>query len=145
MKIKIISKEANHKDSMRILKENGLEPLTYQEALAHGAELVKAFKGKGKWFYLAGKGIDKDGVFLFDSKGNIDAENPEKDDIEHKVRVWSGKYPLSLVVRSDDVAWDYGRRFNLDASYEPGGVAPVVVGKTPFGKGVSSGKTGRCN
>ena len=60
MKIKIIKQKANHEDSMRILKENGLEPLTYQEALAHGAELVKAFKGEWKWFWLAGKGMGQE-------------------------------------------------------------------------------------
>ena len=134
MEIKIISKEANHKDSMRILKENGLEPLTYQEALANGAELVKLAKGERMWFWLVGKGMDKNGVFLFDSKGNLDAENPEKDDMEHKVRVWSGTNLLSLDVHSDSDASVCGGRFGLDASDEPGSVAPVVVGKAKSSK-----------
>ena len=142
MKIKILNQKADHADSMRILKENGLEPLTYQEALAHGAELVKAFKGEWMWFWLVGKGMDKNGVFLFDSKGNIDAENPEKDDMEHKVRVWSGTNLLSLVVHSDVDASGYGRRFDLNAYFEPYGVAPVVVGKRNFKK-VSSKVIGK--
>ena len=78
---------------------------------------------------MQGRAWDKNGVFLFDSKGNIDAENPEKDDIEHKVLVWSGKYPLSLFVHSDFIASICGRRFDLFAYFEPYGVAPVVVGK----------------
>jgi len=126
MEIKIIPQEANYADSMRILKENGLEPLTYQEALAHGKELVKAFKGKWKYFWLAGKGINKSRYHTFDKKGNVRAG---KGKVENTVYILKGNQPLCLGVHSDYVAAQYGRRFYLAACYGPDDVAPVVVGK----------------
>ena len=138
MEIKIIPQEANYADSMRILKENGLEPLTYQEALAHGKELVKAFKGKWKWFYLAGKGMDKSGYHTFGKKGNVRAG---KGEVENTVYIWKGNQPLSFEVYSDDAA-QCGGRFGLYAENGPGGVAPVVVGKAMSRK-IKPGNTGQ--
>ena len=126
-KIKILYKEANHADSMAILKEANLRPLTYQEALQHSEELIDAFKGKWKWFYLDRKIMDKDGLFTFDSKGElqkIEGDVP----IDKKVYVWSGNNSLSLGVLSGDIARQDGRRFYLLADDGPDDVAPVVVG-----------------
>ena len=136
MKIKIIKQKANHEDSMRILKENGLEPLTYQEALANGAELVKLAKGNWIWFYLAGKGTDKSGYHTIDKDGEVRAGRGE---VEDTVYIWKGKNPLSLDVHSDSDSAQSGRRFVLLAGLEPGDVAPVVVGK-PLGKVSSKDK-----
>ena len=126
MNIKILNQKANHADSMRILKENGLEPLTYQEALANGKELVKLAKGEWKWFYLAGKGIDKSGYHTIDKDGEVRAGRGE---VEDTVYIWKGENLLSLDVHSDDDASGYGRRFWLDAVGGPNDVVPVVVGK----------------
>ena len=137
MKIKILNQKANHADSMRILKENGLEPLTYQEALAHGAELVKAFKGEWKWFYLAGKGMDKSGYHTIDNDGEV---RVGKGDMDNTVYIWKGENPLSLYVHLDDIALGFGRRFDLYAYDEPDDVAPVVVGKPLSKRGLSETK-----
>ena len=141
MEIKIIPQEANYADSMRILKENGLKPLTYEEALAHGKELVKAFKGRWHWFYLAGERLDKSGYHTIDKHGVVSAG---KGEIENTIYFWKGDNPLSLDVHSVYVASRLGRRFTLYASNVPSYVAPVVVGKAMSRK-IKPGNTGQIN
>ena len=126
MEIKIIKKRANYEKSMEILQENDLESLTYQEALIHRAELIKAFKGEWKWFYLAGNGIDKSGYHSIDKNGEV---REGKGKIENTVYIWKGNNPLSLFVHSDDSASVYGRHFDLDADDGPYVIALVVCGK----------------
>ncbi|VVB77073.1 Uncharacterised protein [uncultured archaeon] len=112
-------------DSMKALEANGLRVLASQEALSlliKDETLKNALKGK--WFYLAGAGTDKDGLFAVNEEGGtVD----RKADVEHTVRVWSGKQP-SLNVLSDCNARIVERRFDLGASGGPSGVAPVVLG-----------------
>lgn len=120
----IIEIKANHADSLKILEDEGLRPMTYQEALViidTDSELKE--KLKGKWFWIAGKGMEQDGLYTFDKNGKlIEGEG----DPEKTVRVWSGDTPLSLSVWVGAVV-DYWR-FDLYADVDPSVVAPVVVG-----------------
>ena len=129
-KLTILNQSGDYEQSLKILEKNGLRALTYQDALSRSKELIKAFKGKWKWFYLAGTGkelTETDGLYTFNSEGNL---NPlsGKESADEKVRVWQGTTPLSLDVYSDGYAAQYGRRFVLNAVNEPDYVAPVVVG-----------------
>lgn len=112
----------DHAKSMGILARKGLRPLTYQEAFSRSLELISELKGK--WFYLAGKGIKEDGVYTFTEKGEL-AIVTGKETLDQKVRVWPGNQPLSLGIGSVGFA---GRRFLLLAHGRPSPVAPVVVG-----------------
>ncbi len=116
---------ADHAKSMKILADNGLRPLTYQEALSRSSELITELKGK--WFYLDGQGTEKSGIYTFNNKGEL-VESTGKESIDQKVRVWSGNQPLLLCVAPNYVAWDEDERFDLVGSFSPDDVAPVVVG-----------------
>lgn len=121
--VSIINKKANHSDSIKILEDEGLRPMTYQEALViinQDSKLKE--KLKGNWFYLEGKGFKDGGYYKFDSNGAL---SKGKGDPEQTVYAYSGPHPLSLYVGDDaGVVW----RFDLDASNDPSLVAPVVVG-----------------
>ena len=137
----ILQQRANHTQSMKLLGDAGLRPYTRQEILPllmKDKKLKNALKGKG--FYLSDAGIDKDGVFTVDEKGELKEIEKEEISVEQKVCVWSGKNPLSLDVNSDDYASKYGGRFLLFADNEPGDAAPVVVG-TPNGREAAAPKT----
>jgi hypothetical protein len=122
----ISEKGANHSGSMKALEDNGLKALTYQEALPLLMKDEKLKNSlKGKWFYLAGAGTDKDGLFTVDENGEL---VEKKASPENTVRVWSGKQPFSLVVGSGAAVAADGGRFGLVADYTPDYVAPVVVG-----------------
>ncbi len=124
--LQVLEQGGNHSQSMKLLTENGLRPLTYQEALSRSSELIEKFKGK--WFWIAGKGIhEEDEIYVFNPQGELVKSNG-KESIDQKVRVWSGSQPLSLDVDSDYYARDFGRRFLLDGGGSPDVVAPVVVG-----------------
>lgn len=124
-RVSIINKEANHADSMKIIEDADLRPMTVGEALLlidKDPELKE--KLKGKWFYLDGKGFkEESGYYKFDSNGDL---SKGKGNPEQTLYAYSGSNPLSLLVR-DGADVDYGR-FLLDASYDPSDVAPVVVG-----------------
>ena len=126
----ILEKEATHQDSMKLLSEAGLRPMTYQEILPllmEDEQLKNALKGKRFW--IAGQSMKKEGVFTINEKGELrDITKEENPSAEQKVRVWSGNQPLSFVVYSDDYAAFFGGRFYLFANDGPRVVAPVVVG-----------------
>ena len=132
----ILEKEANHPDSMKLLSEAGLRPLSYREILSllmEDEQLKNALKGKQFW--LAGKGIEKEGILTINEKGELrEIAREEKPSAERKVYVWSGDQPLSFKVYLDDFAANVGRRFSLNAYLEPQGVAPVVAG-VPIAQG----------
>jgi len=97
--------EADYANSMRILAENGLRPSTSQEALILISEIPELKDQlKGKWFYLAGKGLkEKDGIYTFDEKGNLVKVTGEvKPSREKTVCVWGGNQLLSLAVYADN-------------------------------------------
>lgn len=133
----IAQTEANHKNSMSLLQQNGFRPLTYQEAIVkidQNPELKEQLKGK--WFYLDGKGSQLSGYYTFNEKGEL---TQGKGDIENTVYVYKGNQPLSLVVLTDGDARDLEGRFGLDADDDPSGVARVVVG-VRAGHGVATPK-----
>ncbi len=122
----IAQTEANQKNSMSLLKQNGLRPLTYQEAIIkidQNPELKEQLKGK--WFYLDGKGSQLLGYYTFNDKGEF---TQGKGDIEKTVYVYKGSQPMSLDVYMDDDAFFSERRFLLYANDGPHYVASVVVG-----------------
>ncbi len=126
----ILEKRANHPESMKLLSEAGLRPMTYQELLLllmEDEQLKNALKGKHFW--LAGQGIEKEGVFTINEKGELrEIAREERLSAERKVNVCKGNRPLSFGVYSDYVAPGIGWRFFLYADYEPQIAAPVVVG-----------------
>ena len=142
MQITILDQRANYEDSIKLLKEKNLKPLTYQQALVaidKDAELKNNLKGK--WFYLEGKGLESSGHYTFNNKGElkeitggknlISFSRPikaGKGNIEKTVYCWYGVNPLSLGVRTDDGARAGVWRFYLGAYVDPRFVAPVVVG-----------------
>ncbi len=116
----------NDAQSMKILADHSMRPLTYQEALVwlmQNPEIKEQLKGK--FFYLEGVGTDKSGLYTVGGKGEL---KPGSGEFEETVLVWSGKNPLSLGVCSGDRARVGGRRFDLIGDGSPDGVAPVVVG-----------------
>ena len=125
----ILKKEATHPDSMKLLSEAGLRPMTYQELLPllmEDEQLRNTLKGKQFW--LAGQGIEKEGVFTINEKGELrDITKEENPSAERKAHVQSGNQPLSFDVHPDDATY-IGWRFYLGANTNPLYAAPVVVG-----------------
>lgn len=122
----IAQTEANHKNSMSILQENGFRPLHFQEAIVkidQNPDLKEQLKGKR--FYLDGTGSQLSGFYSFNDKGEL---TQGKGDIEKIVYAYSGSQPLSMYVLEDDYARRVGRRFFLFAGSDPSSVARVVVG-----------------
>ena len=129
--------EANREDSMRLLQQNGLRALTYQEAIVkidQNPELKDQLKGK--WFYLIGKGSVLSRYYTFNDKGEL---TQGKGDIEKTVHAWKGSQPLSFFVLTDGAASTDGRRYVLGACYSPVSAAWVVVG-VPIGHKVAAPK-----
>jgi hypothetical protein len=114
---------------MKALMEGDLKALKYQEALLllmKDETLKNALKGK--WFYLAGEGMDKGGHFTIDGRGELVGRQGTVSP-ENTVYVYGGSNPLALGVDSDAGAAQVGRRFDLFAyGVVPLDVAPVVVG-----------------
>ena len=122
----IAQTEANQKNSMSLLQQNGFRALTYQEALVkidQNPELKEQLKEN--WFYLEGKGFAWPGYYTFNDKGEL---TQGKGDIEKTVFVYKGSQPLSLRVLTDYYARHDEMRFVLDALVDPSSVAQVVVG-----------------
>jgi len=131
----IAHREANHENSMNLLKQKGFRPLAYQEALMKIDETPELKEQlKGRWLYLAGIGSDFSGFHIFNEKGElVKISGPAvlkkgKGDLEKIVFVLKGSQPLSLLVQTDDFARYGGFRFGLFATYGQSDVAGVVVG-----------------
>ncbi len=130
--VRIFKIRADYADSIALLRQNRLRPLTYKRALTEvyqNPELREHLKGQ--WFYLAGKGIKESGYYTFDNEGKL---REGRGDIERTVHVYPGKYPLSLDVLTDHSTRFNGRRFDLNADYDPQIVAPLVVGAKAGGE-----------
>ncbi len=118
--------EANQKNSMSLLQQNGFRALTYQEALVkvdQNPELKKQLKGNR--FYIEEKGSALAGYYTFNDKGEL---IQGKEDIDKTVYVYKGSRPLSLAVLTDYDARHGEMRFVLDALVDPSYGASVVVG-----------------
>ncbi len=126
--------ESNYDDSMSLLKQNGLEPLTHELALALASrysELEDPLKGKE--FYLAERRFNESGCHTFDDGGQISPDKVGKffganADMEEKVWCEGGKNPLRLSVLTDDDASLQNARFSLSANLAPLDRVSVVVG-----------------
>ena len=117
--------KANHEDSMFILRQKGLRPLIYQEALVkidQNSELLE--KLNGKWFYLDGKGLQLSGYYTFNDDGELTQKTK---DTERTVRVWAGEQPLSLYVHADHYVKSKGH-YDIDAFANPSTIMLAVVG-----------------
>ncbi len=112
----------NYEQSMRLLADNGLRPLTYQEALSRAPELIKSLKGK--WFFLDGKGITENGIHAFDAHGEL-IKPIGNETYDQKVYVWSDNRPLAFSVLTDDRGYS---RFEIIAIYGSDRIAQAVVG-----------------
>ncbi len=122
----ISNTKANQTGSLTILRNNGLRPLSYQEALV----LIDKYQPlkeelRGKWFFLNGKGLSEIGCYTFDSKGEL---KEGKGDIEKTVHMHPGENPLSLDVRLCVKGFNSACRFDLGADDLPEDAAPVIVG-----------------
>ncbi len=117
---------SDYNDSMALLRQNGLRPLAFREALVkidQDPELKERLKGK--WFYLEGKGTELSGYYTFDEKGELFRG---KGEIERTVYICDGPQPLSLVVLNGSYVRYDERRFGLDAYSGPDNIATAVVG-----------------
>ena len=125
--IRILDIEANHTDSMRLLKENGLRPMTYMEAInamVHNSQLKN--KLIGKCFYTNEVGTDKQGEYTIKPGGNLvkgSTLNPEND-----ISFTKGPNPLSVIVESMDTHHLWCSRFEVNAQRGPETYSCVVVG-----------------
>jgi len=125
--IEILNQKANHSDSMRILKENGLRPVTCQEILfALDRDPVLKEQLKGKWFWLEGKGTKMSEYHTLQPDYTL--KKGRSKDPEKNIYCDSGNQPLVFGVNSDTMSAEVGRRFYLYALDAPSDVAPVVVG-----------------
>lgn len=127
--------KANQENSLRLLQQNGLRALSYQEALVkidQTPELKEQLQGR--WLYLDGKGTELSGFYVFNEKGEFTKiAGPAilkkgLGDLEKIVFVLKGSQPLSLLVQPDDFARYGGFRFGIYATYGHTDVAGVVVG-----------------
>lgn len=106
----VYSQIVEHPETMKLLSDDGLRPLTYQEALARAPELIK--KLKGWWFRLDGQGIHEDGTYTYDANGEL-AEPTGKETVNQKVLVFPGVLPLSLNIFADYTSEVARARFGL--------------------------------
>ncbi len=123
----VSNQDADHPETMKLLADNGLRPITYQEAFMCAPELIE--KLAERWFFLAGTGIQEKGTYAWDENGKL-AELTGSETYEQKVRVYSGTKALAIQIyvgRFDGVS------FKLHGHFLPQYVAPVVVGvNTPL-------------
>jgi hypothetical protein len=130
--------DVNHVDSMALLRQNGLRPLTYKEALVlidKNPELKRELKHEWEdtWFYLEGSLNACSGFYTFNEKGEL---TPGKGDVSKTILVWGGNRPLQLHVSSDMalkmptliIGKDERYSFRLDTIQFPAHRAPIVVG-----------------
>jgi len=122
----------NRAQSMRLLADNGLRPLTHQELLMRAPELIERLKGR--WFYIDGIGLRKGGTYAWNANGEL-AKLTGKETYDQKIRVYPGNKLPSFGVRGGDSPW----RFNLVCNDESDENAPVVMGIVDVGKMMKRG------
>jgi hypothetical protein len=118
---------ANGNGSMALLQQNGLRPMTYQEAFTlidRNPELKARLKGK--WFYLSGKGLNESEYYTFDDEGRLISSKKGEAEAEKTVYVFKENNML-MYVHTDVGTGSSGWRFCiLDSG--PKDNANVVVG-----------------
>ena len=126
--IRIFDKIANYEDSMRSLKEDGLRPMTYQEALsAIDKHIELKVRLAGKWFWVDGRETRRIGYYTFQPDGSL--RQGKSDDPERTVFIFKGSQQLSFGVDWDEGA-GLGGRFTIGQHEDPSSSAEVVVGVT---------------
>jgi len=130
----VFRSEANHFETLSVLADNGLRPLTYREALSHSSVLVRDLKGK--WFYLDETAPRKSGLYAWDENGEL-VEPTGNETYDQKVRAWSGKPLFSFIIL--DAVLSYGR-FVIGNDLKPDLKALVVVGIKDAAKSLEDGR-----
>jgi hypothetical protein len=123
-----LERNANYSDSIRLLEEAGLRPITCKEALAklmNDQELKNLLKDKS--FYLIGKWDGRYGLHRICGDGTlVCGKGPS---MEQTARIWVGMHPLRIDIYSDKKANLYGVRFSItsrvDTNYY---IARIIVG-----------------
>jgi hypothetical protein len=129
-----------HENSLTLLTEAGLVFVEYKleiPLLVHDWELQRALTNDEQFtsLFLAGRGPLNLPIFQHvNEKGKI---VNGAGGIENTIMNFDGDKQLSVDVRSDDGARDYGRRFYLVADYTPDYAASVVYGKLAESKGTT--------
>jgi hypothetical protein len=62
--------EADQKNSMNLLQQNGFRALTYQMHMKIDQNPELKEQLKGRWLYLDGKGSELSGFYIFNEKEN---------------------------------------------------------------------------
>ncbi len=139
--IHVLNQKADYDTTMALLQVAGLRPYTYQEIL-----LLLTNDGglkiylKDTWFYLAGSGPDKKGVYTVDEKGELVDIEKKNLSAEEKVFNWPENKSLpSLEVSSNDMCACLGWRFSISVASDPHVAAPIVVG-TPISRDATAPK-----
>ena len=125
----ISKQESDCAKSMELLAANGLRLITYQEALSRFSSIVVK-ELRGEWFYLAGKGIQGNGVRTFNERGELVRPTGREND-NQRVYVWSGSQQLKMGIYLDGNVPRLHRRFSISgmSDLDPtDNIARVVVG-----------------
>jgi hypothetical protein len=117
--------DTNHVTSMALLSSNDLRPITYQEVFVLPLKVIKEL---APCFYLAGKGIEKDGVFTYDINGDLVDLPWYQTPVDMRVKVWPGNEPLSLLILDDDSSVFNKHRFVIDGTLSSSRNKAAVVG-----------------
>jgi hypothetical protein len=119
--------------SMGTLSDEGLRPLTYQDALVLISKNVDLLqKVGGKWFWIAGTGLNASGYHTFDEYGNLSSlgqvrEAAQIEEPEKTVRCYPGTGNQILAV-VNDANLRVGR-FHLHANQQmQAHTAPLILG-----------------
>lgn len=123
----------NRKETIKILRKNGLRLLTYQEALLK-IEFNPELKGLlgGLNVCLDGKDKHETGTYTFGADGNL---NPRKGnlgiltpDAEKTVFVYNGTHPLTMHIFSNKNFKIVGRRYDLNGDDDPSETFRAIIG-----------------
>ncbi|HUB92508.1 MAG TPA: hypothetical protein VL945_00960 [Candidatus Saccharimonadales bacterium] len=128
--LRIAETAANYTQSMGLLRERHIEPLTYKQALLifdENPHLKERLRGKGFW--LKGEGLEVSGYHTFDEDGTlvkIMGNELTKPPLERTVYTYPGNGPHYMGISYGDGLG--GGRFGLTANRNPKTNALAVVG-----------------
>lgn len=129
-----LKKKADYSTAIRLLEEADLRPLRSEEILfllTKESDLGVLIKSRINWFWLAGRGLDKEGIFKTNHRGTL-------------VRIWGslsgvivvratrGSQPLMLGFPEGKSHFDLA--VHLAGNVLPDNIAPGIVG-VPKGTG----------
>ena len=124
--IRIINKETKDKDSARILRKNGLRPLTLKEvlfAVTQDSELRQ--KLMGKWIWIKDNGTNTKGFYTI--QPDFSLKPGKSKDPERNVFCWPGNKPSRFKILDDNEIRRGGRRFWFSAEDDPA-FTDLVIG-----------------